>query len=82
MMEVPRPLKKFRGNCPAVGALYATFDLHKPLKRSCHCQTSLLSITYGYFTEELYNATEPVFVNLLRSPGIDSQPGGIDSRAR
>jgi len=23
--------------------------------------------------------TEPVFVNLLRSPGIDSQPGGIDS---
>ncbi len=27
------------------------------------------------------NATEPVFVNLLRSPGIDSQPGGIDSRA-
>jgi hypothetical protein len=23
--------------------------------------------------------TEPVFVNLLRSPGIDTQPGGIDS---
>jgi hypothetical protein len=22
---------------------------------------------------------EPVFLNLLRSPGIDSQPGGIDS---
>jgi hypothetical protein len=22
---------------------------------------------------------EPVFVKLLRSPGIDSQPGGIDS---
>jgi hypothetical protein len=22
---------------------------------------------------------EPEFVNLLRSPGIDSQPGGIDS---
>jgi hypothetical protein len=22
---------------------------------------------------------EPVFVNPLRSPGIDSQPGGIDS---
>ncbi len=22
---------------------------------------------------------EPAFVNLLRSPGIDSQPGGIDS---
>jgi hypothetical protein len=22
---------------------------------------------------------EPVFVNLSRSPGIDSQPGGIDS---
>jgi hypothetical protein len=29
-----------------------------------------------------YNAVlepEPVFVDLLRSPGIDSQPGGIDS---
>jgi len=25
--------------------------------------------------------TEPVFVNLLRSPGIDSQTGGIDSSA-
>ncbi len=24
---------------------------------------------------------EPVFGNLLRSPGIDSQPGGIDSWA-
>jgi hypothetical protein len=24
-------------------------------------------------------STEPVFVNLSRSPGIDSQPGGIDS---
>ncbi len=23
--------------------------------------------------------SEPVFVNLLMSPGIDSQPGGIDS---
>ncbi len=23
--------------------------------------------------------TEPVFVNLIKSPGIDSQPGGIDS---
>jgi hypothetical protein len=23
--------------------------------------------------------TEPVFVNLLRGPGIDSQPGGINS---
>ncbi len=29
----------------------------------------------------LENATEPVFVNLLRSRGIDSQAGGIDSRA-
>jgi hypothetical protein len=25
---------------------------------------------------------EPVFVNLLRSPGIDSQPGRIDSSNR
>ncbi len=25
--------------------------------------------------------TEPLFVNLLKSPGIDSQPGGIDSWA-
>ncbi len=25
---------------------------------------------------------EPVFVDLLRSPGIDSQPGGIDPRNR
>ncbi len=24
--------------------------------------------------------TEPVIVNLLRSPGIDFQPGGIDPR--
>jgi hypothetical protein len=23
--------------------------------------------------------SEPEFVNLIRSPGIDSQPGGIDS---
>jgi hypothetical protein len=27
----------------------------------------------------LYCNSEPVFVDLLRSPGIDSQPGGIDS---
>jgi hypothetical protein len=27
------------------------------------------------------NSPEPVYVNLLRSPGIDSQPGGIDSWA-
>jgi hypothetical protein len=26
--------------------------------------------------------TEPEFVNFLRSPGIDSQPGGIDSLNR
>jgi hypothetical protein len=25
-----------------------------------------------------FNKPEPVFVNLVRSPGIDSQPGGID----
>ena len=38
---------------------------------------------YDFTTEncppfKLDNATEPVFVNLLRSPGIDSQPGGVD----
>jgi hypothetical protein len=27
------------------------------------------------------SCSEPVFVNLFRSPGIDSQPGGIDSWA-
>jgi hypothetical protein len=27
------------------------------------------------------SATEPVFVDLLRSPGNDFQPGGIDSWA-
>jgi hypothetical protein len=27
------------------------------------------------------SSTEPVFLNLLGSPGIDSQPGGIDSWA-
>jgi hypothetical protein len=29
--------------------------------------------------KQLLNIPEPVFLNLLRSPGIDSQPGGIDS---
>jgi hypothetical protein len=29
--------------------------------------------------KQLLNITEPVFLNLFRSPGIDSQPGGIDS---
>ncbi len=38
---------------------------------------------YDFTTEncppfKLDNATEPVFVNLLRRPGIDSQPGGVD----
>jgi hypothetical protein len=28
-----------------------------------------------------FEESEPVFVNLLGSPGIDSQPGGIDSGA-
>ncbi len=30
---------------------------------------------------ENYVSSEPVFVDLLRSPGINSQPGGIDSSA-
>ncbi len=34
---------------------------------------------WTYVKEE---QSEPVFVNLLRSPGIDSQPGGIDPRNR
>jgi hypothetical protein len=32
---------------------------------------------YRYIDRNL-EASEPEFVNLLRSPGIDSQPGGID----
>jgi hypothetical protein len=28
--------------------------------------------------KQLLNIPEPVFLNLLRSPGIDSQPGGFD----
>ncbi len=28
---------------------------------------------------EMSITREPVFVDLLRSPGIDSQPGGIDA---
>ncbi len=32
-----------------------------------------------YYLEQKYNNTEPEFVNLLRSQGIDSQTGGIDS---
>ncbi len=37
--------------------------------------------TYRYINiiTLILNCTEPVFANLLRSPGIDSQPGGIDS---
>jgi hypothetical protein len=31
--------------------------------------------------EKERDSPEPVFLNLLRSPGIDSQPGGIDSWA-
>jgi hypothetical protein len=37
----------------------------------------------GEFTDEAVSSpvysSEPVFVNLLGSPGIDPQPGGIDS---
>jgi hypothetical protein len=41
--------------------------------------TDLSSMLPPYAIEELN--TEPQFENLLRSPGIDSQPGGIDSCA-
>jgi hypothetical protein len=31
------------------------------------------------YSDSARDTSEPVFVNLLRSPGIDSQPGGTDS---
>jgi hypothetical protein len=39
---------------------------------------SYLSIFFYVYSVQCTNitCTEPVFVNLLRSPGIDSQPGG------
>jgi hypothetical protein len=36
---------------------------------------------YEKINLEQQNGSEPVFVNLLRSLRIDSQPGGIYSRA-
>jgi hypothetical protein len=38
----------------------------------------LCFLSLGPMSRVLRNP-EPVFVNLIRSPGIDSQPGGIDS---
>jgi hypothetical protein len=37
------------------------------------CPHAAIMITDGYSSA---SCTEPVFVDLLRSPGIDSQPGG------
>jgi hypothetical protein len=34
-----------------------------------------------YTVKEKREKPWPVFVNLLKSPGIDSLPGGIESRA-
>jgi hypothetical protein len=33
-----------------------------------------------FYSIQYVSSSEPVFVNFLRSPGIDSQPGGIDSQ--
>ncbi len=37
------------------------------------------AVSFYFFIGTFILFAEPVFVNLLRSPGIDSQPGGIDS---
>jgi hypothetical protein len=42
---------------------------------------SLLETNDGQSAADDLLRTEPVFVNLLRHPRIDAQPGGIDSWA-
>jgi hypothetical protein len=54
----------------------------------CTCLAKELNnyISESLFFNSLTNLSqirtaEPIFVNLLRRPGVDSQPGGIDSWA-
>ncbi len=58
--------------CPSTGFWY--FSGIYSLSRS-----PLIGLGGGGGASASIISTEPVFLNLLRSPGIDSQPDGIDS---